>query len=809
MRTLWINLRGGVRSLLRSPAFAVTAILILGLGIGVNTLVFGIADAVFLRPLPYPEPDRLVWLSQGVSANKNEYALAPDFVAWRSQVNSFSQTVAFSERFRNFAGAGEPEHVLSAEVSLEFLPTLGGQTIAGRNFLAEEDAPGGNRVAILTHDFCVRRFASATACVGQQIKLDDEPFEVVGVLPEKFRFPEPLDVEVYTPLALGLEQANRETSMSAGVRQLKVIARLRPGVTHAQAQAELNTVQQNIVRASPRLHDGQQARLRPLREHLTQGVSSAALLLTGAVGFLWVLGVLNVGSLLFARTVVRRTEMAVRISLGANRLDLFKQMLAENMVLTFLGCLLSFFVSFWGYRFVVGIFPQKVFGITDVQLNWRVAASVLLSFVVTVLLISLVALWALPTRNFGELLKSSGAGMIGSVKLRRVLNVVVVGELALAVILLVGAGLMIRSFWSLRYRDLGFRPDQILTLRLDLAPARYPAKDRQAAFFENLTSRIAALPGVDAVGLCSSAPPVPVGGMFRLSVQGDAASQPAPSTMVRVQVVNSGYFRALWIPLVEGEMFSDTRPKDDEPVVVVNRALKDAYLPEGSAVGKKIRLGGTKSPWMTIVGVTEDFKNVGLSAAPEPEAYYPYRQFPLVENMYVLVRSRTVAPLSLAPSIRREVWALDREQPLAELQTLEQRLNSAVAQPRFVMFLLGSFALMALLLAAAGVFGIMSYSSRQRTREIAVRMALGAQRKEVIWMILREGLVLSLLGAAIGIACARALSTLLSSMLHGIVDSDPYTYITVLVLLICTGLATCYLTARRTADIDPLEVLRN
>lgn len=806
MQSLWSNLRGGVRALICNPAFAITTILILGLGIGVNTLILGIADAVFLRPLPYPDPNQLVWISQGVSPNKSEYALAPDFSVWREQVRAFSQTVAFSERFRNFVGAGEPEHVLSAEVSSEFLPLLGAQPVAGRHFLVEEDRPGGDKIAILTHDFCARHFAGA--CVGQKVKLDDEPFEVIGVLPEHFRFPEPLEVGVFTPLALGLEQASREASMNAGVRQVKVIARLRPGVTTSQAQAELNAVQQGIVRTNPHLQDGEQARLRPLREHLTQGISQAALILSGAVGFLWVLGCLNVGSLLLARTIARQTEMAIRISLGADRLLLFRQMLAENLVLTVLGGLLSFFVSYWGYRFVVMILPVRAFGITDVQLNARLAGLIILSFALTVLLITIIAAWALPSRNFAELLKSGGGGVIGSGKLRRVLNVVAVGELALAVVLLVGAGLMIRSFWALRYRDLGFRPDQILTLRLDLTPARYPAKGQSAAFFENLIQRVSALPGVDAVAVCSSPPPVPVGGMFRLTIQGQAATQPAPATMVRVQVVNPGYFRALWVPLIEGEIFSDQQQADNAPVVLVNRALKESYLGEGPVVGKKIRLGGTKSPWVTIVGVAEDFKNVGLSASPEPEVYYPYRQFPLVENMYLLVRSRTVEPLSLTPQIRREVWALDREQPLAELQTLDQRLNTSVAEPRFVMFLLLSFAVLALLLAAAGVYGIMSYSSRQRRREIAVRMALGAQRNQVVWLLVREGLLLSLLGAAIGIASARLLSRLLSGILYGVAPSDPYTYISVMLLLIGTAVGACYLTARRTAQVDPLEVLR-
>jgi putative ABC transport system permease protein len=338
MRGLWSDLRGGMRILMRRPAFAATVVLVLGLGIGTNTLVFLVADAVLLRPLPYPNPSQLVWISQGVSPTRAEYALAPDFAAWRTEVQAFAQVAAFSERFRNFAQRGEPERILSAEVSSEFLTLPGVSPASGRDFLAADERPGGDRVAILTHGFCSRRFGGAQNCLGETIKLDEEFFEVVGVLPDHFRFPEPLDVQVFTPLSLGPEQASREASRDAGIRQIKVIARLRPSITTAQAQAELSAVQQRIVQAYPQFQDGREARLSPLHEHLSAGVSHAALVLLGAVGFLWALGCLNVGSLLLARTVSRRGEMAIRLSLGASRLHLLRQVLAENAVLALIGC---------------------------------------------------------------------------------------------------------------------------------------------------------------------------------------------------------------------------------------------------------------------------------------------------------------------------------------------------------------------------------------------------------------------------------------------------------------------------------------
>jgi len=802
----WSNLRGGIRLLRRSPAFAATVILVLGLGIGVNTLVFTVTDAVLLRPLPYPNPNQLVCISQGISPTRTEYALAPDFVAWRSQVQSFSHMTAFSERFRNLSGRGYPEQILSAAVSAEFLSTLAIPPIAGRDFLASDDQPGGERVAILSHGFCKQRFGEVSHCVGATIKLNDQSFEVVGVLPNNFRFPDPVEVEVLTPLALGPDQASRESSMSVGMQQIKVIARLRPGTSLAQAQAELNVVQQRIVQANPKFQQNQDAKLSPLHEHLTTNISKAALVLLAAVSLLWVLGCLNVGSLLFARLISRRPEMAVRISLGAGRRRLFRQVLTENAVLTFLGSVLSLFITYWGHRFVVSIFPQQVFRISDVELSPGIVAFVITSFALTVLIVSLVAARGLPAQNAVELLKSGSGNVIGSFNIRRVLNVLVVCELALAVILLVEAGLMIRSFWALRYRDLGFRPEQLLTLRVDLTPSKYSSNSQQRAFFESLLQRVGALPGVDSVALCSSPPPVPVGGMYRLSVEG-GYSQPAPGTMVRVQAVNTDYFRILGIPLFQGQMFPD-QGHDSPSVVIINRALAREHLDEDNALGKKIRFGGPQAPWLTIIGIVEDFKNVGLAAEPEPEAYRPYQQFPLLGSIYVLVRSSTSDPMMLVPAIRREMATLDSEQPLAEIQTLDQRLTASVAQQRFVMSMLVCFAVLALSLAVVGIYGIMSYVSQQRTREIAIRMALGAQQKEVIWMIVREGLLLGLLGAALGIAVARTASHFLSSMFYGVAPSDPYTFVIVLISLVFTTVCACYFTARRAARVEPLKILR-
>ncbi len=416
-------------------------------------------------------------------------------------MTSFSQMAGFAERFRNFVGRSEPEQILAAEISSEFLSLLGTQPIIGRDFFESDNRPGGNQSAIITNGFCIRHFASASDCVGKTIKLDSESFEAIGVLPNSFRFPEPLEIEVLTPLVLGSDQASRELSVKKGVRHIKVIARLPPDVTLAQAQAELDVVQQGIVETSPQFQDAQAAKVSLLHEHLTAGISQAALVLWGGVSLLWALGCLNVGSLLFALIISRRTEMAVRIGLGASRLSLFKQVLAENAVLTFFGCILGFFITFLGHGFIISIFPQRVFGVLDFELNSRIVAFVLLTFILTSVFVSLMSIWALPSQNIAAMLKSGAATVVGSLKVLRILKVVMIGELALAVILLVVAGLMVRSFWALRYHDLGFEAERVLTFRVDLSRAAYPEAAQRSLFYKKKLQRKGKKPGLDGVAI--------------------------------------------------------------------------------------------------------------------------------------------------------------------------------------------------------------------------------------------------------------------------------------------------------------------
>ncbi len=801
---LWSDVKYALRVLVKKPSFSALAILALASGIGVNILVFSVIDAVLLRPLPYPDPERLVWISQGVSLTNAEYALAPDFAVWRQQTQSFSHAAAFSEQYRSLTGGNEPERILTAEVSSEFLSVLKTPPAPGRDFLNEEDQSGRNKVAIITDGFRLRRFGDRN-CIGEIIRLDDEPFEIVGVLPPSFRFPAPSGVELLTPIALGEDQSTRERAMQNGIRQIKVVARLNPSVTLETAQSEIQSIQQGIVQAHPDFQEGREARLRRLHDYLSANVSRTSLVLMGAIAFLWLLGCLNVGNLLLARTLSRRTEMAVRISLGAGRLRVLKQILTENAVLTVIGCAAGLLIAYWGRSFLTLILPRKIFGIADIGVDARIALFTIISFALTTLLVSLLAAIALPSQNVADFLKTGAASVIGSMRLKRTLNTIVIGELALAVILLVGAGLLMRSFWALRYGDIGFSADQVLTIHLDLADSRYPDSDKQAAFFESLMERVIRLPGVETTAICSSAPPTPVAASFRVTIEGQPATD--QMQMARPQAVSHDYFRAMRIPLVEGETFSESAGAEASRVVVVNRAFARKFLPDERAIGARIKLGGSRAPWREVIGVVEDFRNVGLGVEAEPEVYCPFRQFPLLASMDFIVRTSS-DPLSLASAVRSEIWAMDGDQTVAETQTLNERLTASVSQPRFTMFLLGAFAALALLLAAVGIYSVMSYAGQQRTREIAIRLALGSQRSQVVLMMVKEGLLLSLAGAIIGTAGAMVSSRLLSNMLYEVAPSDPYTFIIVLALLFFTAMCGCFFPAYRAARVDPIRTLR-
>ena len=807
MGVLWNNVSYGVRVLVRNPGFAAMAIVVLGLGVGVNLLVFSVVDAILLRPLPYPKANGLVWMSQGVSPTNREYVLAPDFVAWRMQTHSFEGMAAFSQQNRNLQSRGEPERILTAQVSADFFKVLGIQPVLGRDFRAEEDRPGGRRVAIVTHGLWLRRVGEDAPAVEQTIKLDDELVEVIGVLPKGFHFPEPLDVEIVTPLALGADQASREAGMQNGMMSINVIARLKPGVTLNQAQSEMDSVQQGIVEAYPRFQDGKRVLLQPLQEHLVSNVRRATLVLLGAVAFLSLLSCLNIGSVLLAKTISRRSELAVRTALGASRRRVLMQLFIENALITLLACVFGVFFALLGRSVLILMIPKAVFGIENINVHVRILGFMVISFVVITLLISLISVRAFAFHNVVEPLKSGAIGVIGSARARRVLSSIVVGELAIAVVLLVCAGLLVRSFWVLRYGSMSYSTERVLTLKIDLTPSRYPDHHRQSSFFESLLERLSSLAGVESVALCSSAPPTPVTSSFLVSVE-PPVSSPATPQMAKAQGVSSEYFRALHIPILDGEMFSDSVGEGTPMVAVVNRAFIQKYFEDGNGLGRRIRLGGSRAPWLNVIGVVEDFKNAGLAGDPEPEVYRPYRQFPFLGSLNVVIKTSMENPLTIVPAVRQETWALDPEQPLAEVQTLDERLTASVAHPRFTMSLLIGFALLALILAGAGVYGVMSYSSQQRRREIAIRLVLGAEPKHVIWMIVREGLMMSVLGVSIGLVSALAASRLLASLLYGITPSDPYAFMATLILLMLAAISGCYLPASRATRVEASDVLR-
>ena len=810
MQSMWNHVCIGTRAFIRNPSFGVSAVLTLGFGIGAGIFVFSIVHAVLLRPLPYSDPNQLVWVTQGVSSFTNEeFVLAPDFTVWRSEAESFSHMAAFSYNHRNLSGGGQPERILTAEVSTEFLPLLRVYPSLGRSFLAEEGRVDNDGVAILTHSLWVKRFDKSRTCIGQLITLDDRTFQVVGILPNNFRFPLPVDVEILIPLALNDSQATRESASKDGIVNVSAIARLKPNVSIRQAQAELSLIHQQIVQEYPRFEDGKKVVLEPLHEHMVANVRLTLLLLFGAVGLVWLLSCLNVGGLVLVRSVSRQVEIAIRIALGASRTRLLSQVLTENIVLTFFGFVVGLLFTVLGHRFLVVFIPKGILTANNFQIDAGVLGFAVVISLFTALIVSIATIQMSSHQSIANALTSGARSVTSSRGLRTILRAVSVGQLVLAFMILISAGLMLQSFWVLRYGDVGFRSDQILVLEMNLTPTKYRERVDLVSFFEGLEQRVSVLPGVDGVALCGSAPPITMNAWFRVFIEGRPVSPSDPAMVAINQPVSTDYFRVMGIPLSEGRFFSIRDHEQSTRVVIVNDAFAKRYLDGEQVLGTRIRLGGSRSRLLTIIGVVGELRNVGLGAEPEPEVYRPYRQFPWLHNLNLVLRTSSPAPVDLSRTIEREIWALDPEQPITQVETMNQRLTASVGQPRLTLLLLAGFGGAALILAMLGVYTVTSFTTLQRIREIGIHIALGAQKGQVIWMVVKDGLLLSSIGIVLGTAGALATTRLLSTLLFGVTPFNPSTYLVVAGLLAFIVTGASYFPARRVTNLDPMSNLRH
>jgi predicted permease len=807
MTTLWQDVRYGARTLWKRPGFTAVAVLTLALGIGANTAIFSLVNAVLLRPLPFREPERLVMVWEDaarIGFPKNTPAPA-NFVDWKTQTRSFEGMAALMFASYNLTGQGEPQKIAAHAVTADLFPLLGVKPARGRGFTPDEEKPGADGVVVISHGLWRDAFGADPGLVGRDIMLNGAKRTVIGVMPEGFQFLDP-SVRLWVPLAQAPEDwANR------GGHYLQVVARMKPGVSVEQADADVKTVMARISRDNPDEAAELGAYVLPLRDEVAGDVRRPLIMLVVAVAFVLLIACANVAGLLLSRSAARRREIAIRVALGAGRWRVVRQLLTESALLSLAGAAAGTLLALWSFAFLRRLVPPSMSLATSLNIDGRALGFTLLVSLVTATLFGLAP--ALQASKFepGDTLKQGGGrGGVGGAS-RRLRGAFVVAEVALSLVLLVGAGLLIQSLNKLRGQYEGIRPDDVLTLRTVLPQNRYTEHAQREAFYDAVLARVRRLPGVVSAGYTTTVPLTWKGGTSGVSIEGRAPA-PGLGNDANHRQVTADYLQALGVPLKAGRYLEETDGPRSLPAAVVNEAMARAYWPGEDAVGKRFKVGGPDSPrpWLTIVGVVGDVRQMGLDAPVKPEMYLPYRQVDYQQWFapgYLVIRT-SVEPESLAAAVRREVYAVDPEQPVSNVQTMAEILGEEAQQRQTGMTLLAVFAGVALLLAALGIYGVLSFFVVQHTQEIGVRLALGAQRRAILALVLRRGMRLALLGVGLGLAGALALTRFIQSQLFGVSAADPLTYAGIALLLAAVALVACLVPARRATKVDPMVALR-
>jgi putative ABC transport system permease protein len=816
----WLqDLRYSLRVILKNPGFIVVAVLALGLGIGANAAIFSVVDAVLFRALPYRDPGQLVWATNFVASQKQNLVFANVYAGWRTQNHVFESIAAYSPGAEySLTGAGSPQRLRGGSVTASFLEVLGVVPQLGRNFLPEEDRPGGTKAVLLSDSLWRSSFGADPAVVGKTVALDDMPYMVVGVLPRNFEFLDNNPADMLVPFQL----SDSSIQMLGGrvtvrVQALSVVARLRRGATLDGVANELNAIDKRVLDSLPGDIRGlgeAQAQVFLLHDHQVGNVRPALLLLLGAVGFVLLIACANVANLQLARAADREREVAIRGALGAGRWRLARLLTTESVAVGLAGGVAGVALAAAVIQLIHRFAPANVPHLQDARLDVRVLLFALGISLVTGVLFGLAPVLAAFRVSLEETLKEANARGGAGTNVRRAQRVLMVAEIALAIVLLTGAGLLVKSFRNLTAVQTGFDPHGVLTARVALPLDRYMSLDQQRSFFRDLVQRLEALPGVSAAGATAS---VPLRGNVMMSsvhMEGQAPTEMTVANIpiARINVVTPGYFSVLRVPLIEGRLLDARDGEDATPAVVVNQTFVRRFLGSEDPIGKKFMAGlrpgrpGTPPEMWTIVGVIGDTKQKGLASETIPEATASTLQAPRFQMTLVLRAS--VEPLSLVSAVRKQVSDLDKDLPLYGVQTMDDILSEEVATQRFNAGALAGFAGLAALLAAVGIYGVMAYAVAQRTREIGVRMALGARPENVLNMVLGQGLRLALIGVALGIGASLALTRLMSSLLFGVKPSDPVTFVGVAAGLTVVALAACWIPARRATMVDPVIALR-
>ena len=804
---LWQDLRYALRTLAKNPAFTSIAIVAIALGIGANTVIFSAVNAVLLRPLPFKNPEQLVmvWENAAHLGFPKDTPSPANFLDWQKQAGSFSGMAAMVERSFNLTGVGEPERLDARRVSANLFELLGVPALIGRTFVPDDDKPG-THVVVLSYSLWQRRFGSDPSVIGRAITLNGESYTVIGVMPRSVQLPSSgtWKDQVWVPISFPADEA-----ASRGSHFLEVIARMKPGITLKQAQTEMDTIAARLAQQYPDHNKRRGAVVVPLHEQIVGDIKPALLVLLGAVGFVLLIACANVANLLLARAAVRQKEIALRLALGASRSRLTRQLLTESVLLAMFGAGFGVLLALAGIRALKTFIPAATSQVQTINIGARVLIFTVVVTVLTGIAFGLAPAIQASHLDLNDTLKEGGRDSAGISKGNRARSFLVIGEVAVSFVLLIGAGLLINSFVHLRNLHPGFRADHLLTMQVDLSEVKYPNLERRASFFDEVIRRVRALPGVQSAACASNLPLKYNGGSTTTSAEGIPDPPPDQRPDVVFRAIGPGYFGTMGIPIIRGRDFTDHDKANSKDVVVISEKTAQHFWPGQDAIGKRLKPGLSKSDsaWREVIGVVKDVRQNDLIAPPKMQMYFTYRQLKEFPPNALVVRT-SIEPMSLAGSVRDAIWSVDKDQTVSDIDTMDHIVSEAIARQRFSMLLLGIFAALALVLAAMGIYGVMSYSVAQRTHEIGIRMALGARRADVLKMTVNQGLKLVSIGMMLGLAAAFLLTRVLASLLFGISATDPITFLGISLVLLAVAILASYFPALRATKVDPIIALR-
>jgi putative ABC transport system permease protein len=826
LEAFWQDLQYGLRMMLKNPGFTLIAVITLALGIGANTAIFSVVNGVLLRPLPYDEPERLLFVAEHGSSGGEMGVSYPNFIDWRAQNHVFERIGFFNSGGYKLTAGGETESASAGEVTADLFAALRVNAALGRVFTNEDDKPGAVPVVLLSHGLWQRRFGGNPQIIGKSITLDGYLYTVIGVAPKEFSFP--IGAELW--VSAGLKAAvNSEWRLRGNHPNFYAVARLKPGVTLEQARADLDSIAADLEKQYPETNMGQRVRMIPLLENYVRNIRAALRILLGAVSFVLLIACANVASLMLARATARQQEMAVRAALGAGRMRIIRQLLTESILLAMLGGGMGLVIGQWSVKMILAISPENTIPrVGEIRLDNRVLLFTAAVSLLTGIFFGLLPALQASRPNVQEGLKKTGLPPRSAPGHKgRLRSGLLVAQIALTLALLVGAGLLIRSFQRLQGVAAGFDYENLMTFGIEWPPRKYPEPERQIRLYQEVSQRLSALPGVQSVGLSSLRLPLSAGGWRTgFMVEGEPALSPSQRPSMDASVVDANYFKTMRIPLLRGRWFDE---HDDRShltqentkgmngvqkliaglrSVIIDEEFARRYWPNGDAIGKRIRLGNSDAgAVVTVVGIVGRVKMEGLSdESNRVQGYFPYLQFPF--GPAVVVRTQT-APETLIVAVRQEVRAIDSELQISNIRTMKQIRAKSIAPQRFNLALLGIFAGIALTLALVGIYGVMAYLVAQRTHEIGVRMALGARIGDVLRLVVGQGMKIVIAGVGLGLAGAFALTRLMKALLFEVSATDPYTFVFITLLLLGAALLACFIPARRATKVDPAVALRS